>query len=165
MCGFVGYYGKGSDGAIKEAAQKISHRGPDLLGVRQGAGWGVAFDRLSIIDLTDAAMQPFENKDCIVYLNGEIYNYLELQIEHVGMFSPNTKSDVEIIPFLYSKYGLNFLNKLNGMFAMAIIDKNSGHKYLIRDRFGKKPIFYKKNSDGVVFGSEIKKKILKSKIV
>ena len=74
-----------------------------------GKDWRVAFNRLSIHDLSANGMQPFRYDDVIVYMNGEIYNYLELLTEHSREFAPSSDSDVEIVPFLYRKYGLDFL--------------------------------------------------------
>ena len=74
-----------------------------------------------------------------VFVNGEIYNYIELR-EKYKEFNFKTLSDIEIVPFLYNKFGIQFLNYLNGMFSMVIID-NKNKKYLIRDRFGK-PLYY-----------------------
>jgi len=101
-------------------------------------------------------MQPFRDDKVTIYLNGEIYNYIELIIEHQNEFIPKTTCDVEILPFLYKKYGIAFLSRINGMFSMVIIDERTSQKYLIRDRYGKKPLFYHKASKEIVFASEIK---------
>lgn len=159
MCGFIGYYKKNSDEYeldLTSGAQAIIHRGPDMQNSTSGSGWKVNFNRLSILDLSKDAMQPFEYDGVTVFMNGEIYNYVELEKEYEHEFSAKTTCDVEIIPFLYKKYGLNFLNKLNGMFAMVIIDSNSNTKYLIEDRYGVKPLFYKFQNNRLFFASEIK---------
>lgn len=156
MCGFVGVFGDQCQLQMQSAVDAIHHRGPDDSIIEKGEGWSIGFNRLAIIDLSDVAMQPFENERCIVFLNGEIYNYIELIADHANLFTPKSQSDVEIIPFLYEKYGINFLNKLNGMFSIALVDKVTGDKYLIRDRFAKKPLYYLKAKEMLVFGSEIK---------
>ncbi|MFA6136931.1 MAG: asparagine synthase (glutamine-hydrolyzing) [Sulfurimonas sp.] len=165
MCGFVGYFGK-NDIDLEEARKVINNRGPDMHGVKTGSDWKVAFNRLSIHDLSAKGMQPFEYNNIIVYLNGEIFNYIELLEEYKDEFIPTSGSDVEIIPFLYSKYGINFLNKLNGMFAIVLIDEQKELKYLIRDRFAEKPLYYIQDESELLFASEVKsiKKLKKLKI-
>ena len=155
MCGIVGYFGS-KDVDLKPAAQTILHRGPDMQGITSGNGWKIAFNRLSIIDISENGMQPFSFNGVTVVMNGEIYNYRELKEEHQAEFSCHSGSDVEIVPFLYKKYGLKFLHKLNGMFAMAIMDPTAGKYILVRDRYGKKPLFYKQLDGGVYFASELK---------
>jgi asparagine synthase (glutamine-hydrolysing) len=100
-------------------------------------------------------MQPFRYKNILVFLNGEIFNYLEL-IEKEKNFFPKTRSDVEIIPYLYEKYGIDFLKMLNGMFSIILIDEKRDKLFLIRDRYGEKPLFYLKNKKGLYFASEIR---------
>ena len=155
MCGFVGYFGN-EDYNLEEARDTISNRGPDMSSIRYGDGWRVAFNRLSIHDLSDKGMQPFIYNGIIVYLNGEIFNYIELLEEHKREFTPKSSSDVEIIPFLYDKYGIEFLNRLNGMFAIVLIDTKRDIKYLIRDRFAEKPLYYIKDNKNLLFASEVK---------
>jgi asparagine synthase (glutamine-hydrolysing) len=155
MCGFAGYFGPPRRG-LADAARAIRHRGPDMSGVSTGPEWGVAFNRLSIIDLSPEGMQPFVYDGVSVFANGEIYNYLELREQHRDEFQPRSGSDVEIVAFLYRKYGMAFLDMLNGMFAMVILDDRNGKKFLVRDRYGKKPLFYKHDREGVLFASEIK---------
>jgi asparagine synthase (glutamine-hydrolysing) len=158
MCGFVGVFNKKGipDIDLKIASNKITTRGPDMQGIKSGQDWKVAFNRLSIHDLSDNGMQPFEYNGVIVYLNGEIYNYIELLESHKDEFSPKSGSDVEIIPFLYRKYGISFLNKLNGMFAIVIIDEFNNQKYLVRDRFAQKPLYYYLKENNLYFASEVK---------
>ena len=155
MCGFVGIFGK-IDSKLKEAGEKILHRGPDMQKFCSGPDWSVQFNRLAILDLSAEGMQPFEYDGVTVFINGEIYNYLELLNENKSEFKNKTKSDVEIVPFLFRKHGINFLNKINGMFSMVIIDQKSKKKYLIKDRYGKKPLFYSKKENNLYFSSELK---------
>ena len=121
MCGFVGCFGKVDDKVIS-AGNSILHRGPDEQKYIKGNDWSIQFNRLSIIDLSNSAMQPFSFNEVDVYVNGEIYNYIELKKKYENEFTFKTSSDVEIIPFLYLKYGIDFLNQINGMFSMVIID-------------------------------------------
>lgn len=164
MCGFVGYFGDNYYD-LKESAYSILHRGPDNQNLSKGKHWSVAFNRLSIIDLSDEAMQPFRYDKITVFVNGEIYNYLELKKENSVNYNFKSKSDIEIIPILYLKYGINFLKKIEGFFSMIIIDEEKNINYLIRDRFGKKPLYYYKEGKTLFFASEIKalKKILNLK--
>lgn len=157
MCGIVGYYGRDAKEIdLSLAAKAILHRGPDSQTIKSGANWTVAFNRLSIIDVSDNGMQPFSFDGVTIFVNGEIYNYLELKAAHVHEYTCRTGSDIEILPFLYRKYGIDFLQKINGMFAMTLIDEKLGVTYLIRDRYGKKPLFYTSTSRGVFFSSELK---------
>ena len=165
MCGFIGYFShKKID--LKASAKSIIHRGPDQQNISEGADWKIAFNRLSIIDTSNNAMQPFSHDGVKVFVNGEIYNYLELRKMYSKSYNCKTKSDVEIIPYLYRLKGINFLKEINGMFSMVIIDEKLKLNYLIRDRFGKKPLFYVKKNDSLFFSSEIKalKYLLKLKL-
>ena len=157
MCGIVGYSGERVDEIdLSAAANAILHRGPDSQGIQAGRNWKVAFNRLSIIDTSDAGMQPFSFGGATVYVNGEIYNYRELKAAHANEYTCRSGSDVEILPFLFRKYGIEFLQTINGMFAMVLIDEEAGVTYLVRDRYGKKPLFYTSTSSGVFFASELK---------
>ena len=165
MCGFVGYFGKQKLN-LEDAREVIAGRGPDMHGIVYEDSWGVAFNRLSIHDLSDNGMQPFRYDNIIVYMNGEIFNYIELLEEHKDEFVPDSTSDVEILPFLYHKYGMDFLNKLNGMFSIVLIDENNDTSYLIRDRFAEKPLYYYPDEKELIFASEVKaiKKIKKLEV-
>lgn len=155
MCGIVGYFGD-KDVELARAAGVILHRGPDMQSITDGKGWKIAFNRLSILDTSENGMQPFTYAGVTVVMNGEIYNYKELREEHKSEFTCRSGSDVEIVPFLYKKYGMRFLQKLNGMFALAIMDPAEDRYLLIRDRFGKKPLFYLQADGGLYFSSELK---------
>ncbi|WP_434637951.1 asparagine synthase (glutamine-hydrolyzing) [Sulfurimonas sp. NW7] len=165
MCGFVGYFGN-ENIDLENARKSINSRGPDMSSIESGLEWKVAFNRLSIHDLSEKGMQPFRYNDIVVYMNGEIFNYIELLEEHKSEFISKSGSDVEIIPFLYNKYGIDFLNKLNGMFAIVLIDEENDVKYLIRDRFAEKPLYYFYEKNILTFASEVKaiKKIKKLEI-
>src|SRR6266851_285584 len=163
MCGIVGIYERGRTNQVaRELIHKMNetivHRGPDDEGVYTGAGIGLGFRRLSIIDL-QGGHQPISNEDGTIWvmLNGEIYNYLELRrdLEQRGhRFA--TRSDTESIVHLYEEYGEGCFAKLRGMFAIALWDSRERKLLLARDRVGKKPLFYAADSKRIIFGSELK---------
>jgi len=155
MCGFVGYFSN-QNFDLSKASEEILHRGPDFQSIKNGKNWAVAFNRLSIIDLSESAMQPFKHNKITVYVNGEIYNYLELKEEFNDSYKFKTTSDCEVIPLLYEKYGIDFLKKINGFFSIVIIDELKNKFFLVRDRYGKKPLYFYKYLDSILFGSEIK---------
>ncbi len=161
MCGITGYI-NANDAAIERAVlermnQAIAHRGPDDAGfyIRENAG--LAMRRLSIIDVA-GGQQPIHNADKSKWIvfNGEIYNYQALRedLEKRG-HQFYTKSDTEAVIHLYDEYGVDCLQHLRGMFALAIWDERDKTLFLARDRVGKKPILYSHQSNGdLIFGSE-----------
>jgi len=160
MCGFVGFVSKDKDKKkiIKDMADIIVHRGPDSDGYYVNENVALGFRRLSIIDL-DGGTQPIfnENKDKVIVFNGEIYNYKEIKdvlIEKGHKFS--TESDTEVILHGYEEYKEEILNKLRGMFAFVIYDIKNDSLFGARDFYGIKPMYYYKNKDNFMFGSEIK---------
>ena len=157
MCGFVGIFGAQSESFdLASSINLLRHRGPDDSSFSSGKYWSIGFSRLAILDLSKNGMQPFQNASCAVFYNGEIYNFKELQKRFNKEFSPQSSSDGEILPFLFSEYGIKFLDMINGMFSMIVIDKQNNEVFLIRDRFAKKPFFYKHFGENTIFGSEIK---------
>ena len=174
MCGFIGFVGlgfKNTDFAFSEALQKIEHRGPDDYGIEQGEWWKLGFRRLSILDLSSAGHQPMNSstRNSIIVFNGELYNYREIsKILISNGISLKGDSDTEVFLNYYEFLNGNIpllLEKCNGMFSFAIIDKLKCKLYLGRDRLGVKPIYFSYTNQGVVFGSEIKsiKPLLKFK--
>lgn len=143
---------------LRRMAQVLTHRGPDEEGFYTSGPVGLAHRRLSIIDLA-SGQQPMESPDgqvCVVF-NGEVYNYPELKAEltqqgHVF----RTTSDTEVLLALYRCYGLEAFARVNGMLACAFWDQRTRQLVLVRDRFGKKPLFYYADAQRLVFGSEIK---------
>ena len=140
----------------------IRHRGPDQFGIYRFAGpqssVGLGNARLSIIDLS-GGQQPISNEDGTKWIvfNGEIFNYIELRaqlIEQGHRFT--THGDTEVIVHLFEQYGPNCLEHLNGQFSLAIWDEKTEELFLARDRCGIRPLFYTRQSDSLVFGSEIK---------
>jgi asparagine synthase (glutamine-hydrolysing) len=159
MCGIAGFIGKESF-AKRDVIQKmlvaINHRGPDSSSITEIDDVIIGFNRLSINDLSNNGMQPFETEHCSVFSNGEIYNHKELKRKYDLYPKLKGSSDIEIIPHLYERLGFEFLNELNGGFAIVIYDKMSKSIHLILDRFGKKPLYYYQVSDGFYFASELK---------
>lgn len=165
MCGIIGFHsGKGiriDDTSAKQMLGVLSHRGPDAEGIYNEGELFFGHLRLSILDLSQAANQPMHShcgRYVMVY-NGEIYNYREIQQElsraRAG-FAPRTTSDSESILEAFAQWGISFVDKLNGMFAIAIWDKHEKKIYLFRDRLGIKPIYYFHHKDIFAFASELK---------
>lgn len=162
MCGIFGYFdrdGRSLDNqALMAMAGSIRHRGPDGQGTFAEPGIALGNLRLSIIDV-EGGSQPFISDDGNIVLvqNGEIFNHVELADELKGTpHACRTHSDTEVLLRLYEKHGIDFLSKLNGMFAIAIFDRRHDRLYLIRDRIGVKPLYLHHQSGRTVFGSEIK---------
>ena len=163
MCGIAGIVSATresniTEGLVREMCDRIIHRGPDDEGIFVEDGAGLGMRRLSIIDLS-GGHQPVFNEDrsaWIVY-NGEIYNFLELRAElEKSGHRFYTKTDTEVIIHLYEEMGADCVQKLRGMFALAIYDKANRKLLLARDRLGKKPLHYAMLKDKLYFGSEIK---------
>lgn len=136
----------------------ISHRGPDDWGIFRSPGAAIGNQRLSIIDL-DGGHQPFMSDDgnIAVVQNGEIFNHIELAADLAKSgYHCRTHSDTEVLLRLYEKEGIGFLNKLNGMFSIAIFDAREQSMYIARDRIGVKPLYLHDNGVQLTFASEIK---------
>ena len=161
MCGINGVYGleKLSDpqAIIQLMNDSVAHRGPDAEGVFTGDNVVLGHRRLSIIDTSSDGNQPFYSADgnLVMVFNGEIYNYLELK-EQLSDFTFKTASDTEVLLAAYTKWGISFLGRLNGMFALAIWDKRTRELFLARDRMGIKPLYIGRHESGIVFSSEIR---------
>lgn len=144
---------------IQKMARSIEHRGPDDEGIYLEGFVGLGHRRLSVMDLSSDARQPMVNKERNIWVvfNGEIYNFLRLkrELEQEG-YSFCSKSDTEVLLYLYQKEGVACLEKLRGMFAFAIWDERKQLLFMARDRMGKKPLFYTRTSNSFVFASEIK---------
>ncbi len=160
MCAIFGVLGDYDSNIAKYALGVMEHRGPDYCGILEEEGIFFAHNRLSIIDENSRSHQPFKHEQILLSFNGEIYNFQELRKSLDYDFV--TGSDTEVILAAYLQYGVNFVNYLRGMFAIAIYDGKQ--LYLFRDRFGKKPLYYYCDNKTFVFASEIKgvKPFLKS---
>lgn len=161
MCGITGIFSvkKVSElqNRIHAMNNSIIHRGPDAGGFIIDENIALGHRRLSIIDTSVSANQPMISKSKIwnLVFNGEIYNFNEIKSELKYVFKTN--SDTEVILAAVEEKGIKwFLNKANGMFAIALYNTKTKHLYLIRDRLGIKPLFYFNNGEKLVFSSEIK---------
>lgn len=164
MCGITGklYFNHDKNvmpDEIKRMTDKLSHRGPDDEGIFLNGNIGLGHRRLSILDLSSAGHQPMPDKYGKVHIvfNGEIYNFLELkkELEKDGIVF-HSKTDTEVIIYLYEKYGPNCVKMLNGMFTFAIWDAEKRHLFLARDHIGKKPLKYYFDNNCFIFASELK---------
>jgi asparagine synthase (glutamine-hydrolysing) len=163
MCGIAGIYNYKREAPVDLAplqamARSLEHRGPDDERFHRDGPLGLAFRRLSIIDLEKGA-QPISNEDGSVrsMVNGEIYNFKELRedLEAKG-HTFRTNADSEVIPHLYEEYGASFPALLRGMFAIGVWDVRERKLLLVRDRLGIKPLYYWDDGSSFVFASEIK---------
>ncbi len=165
MCGIAGIFNLNGQGTVDRellsAMNEVQHhRGPDEGGVWLGDGIGLAHRRLSIIDLSVLGRQPMTNdsETVVVVFNGEIYNFQELRsqlIEKGYIF--RSKTDTEVIVHGWSEWGEGVIERLRGMFAIAIWDVKQKQLFIARDRLGIKPLFYASSDDGCfLFGSELK---------
>ena len=161
MCGFVGFTNKINDASIVlgKMMDRIKHRGPDSDGKYVDEQIAMGFLRLSIIDLSDQGSQPIfnEDKSLVLTFNGEIYNYKDLREELVASGHKfYTQTDSEVLIHGYEQWGEDMLDKLRGMFAFVIFNKNTNEVFGARDFFGIKPLYYAKMGETLMWGSEIK---------
>lgn len=143
---------------IRPMMTKMHHRGPDDIGIFLNPGLAFGFVRLSIIDLSPAGHQPFQSPDerYTMVFNGEIFNYVELKEELIALGHQFlTKTDTEVLMHAYMHWGPNMLHRLNGMWALAIYDKEKQEVFAARDRYGIKPFYYSIINEELVFSSEI----------
>ncbi len=163
MCGICGIVNFNTAeavdrGLVEGMANAIAHRGPDDQGFYFGGPVGLGHRRLSIIDL-GGGKQPIYNEDgsCVIVFNGEIYNYADVTCDLIGRGHQfRTRSDTEAILHAYEEYGPDCVKRLRGMFAFAIWDGRHKRVFIARDRLGKKPLYYHRGKDALVFASEIK---------
>ena len=163
MCGLAGQWHPEPQpvdiGRLQSMTRALTHRGPDAEGYFTAPGIGLGHRRLSIIDLAGGA-QPLSNEDHSIHVafNGEIFNYLELRETLLGRGHQfRTHSDTETLVHLYEDHGLDFVDHLNGQFAIALWDGPRRRLLLVRDRVGIWPLFHARLPDGgVLFGSEVK---------
>lgn len=164
MCGIVGLFARDRQAPVDRSVltrmrDSMTHRGPDGAGLWLAQGVGLAHRRLSVIDV-EGSPQPMHSQDerTVIVFNGEIYNYRALRRElrqHGHRFS--TEGDTEVILAAWREWGSRCLERLDGMFAFAIYDRNSRKLFLARDRFGVKPLFTATLPDGTfAFSSELK---------
>lgn len=160
MCGIAGIISnQPTEAALKKMLSTQAHRGPDHTGIFLDPGFaGLGHNRLSIIDLSPEANEPFPDPSGRYYLtfNGEIYNYQELKEELAPYYQFTTTSDTEVLMAAYFYWGKECLHRLNGMFAFAVWDAKEKKLFAARDRFGVKPFHYTIEKDSLYFSSEIK---------
>jgi asparagine synthase (glutamine-hydrolysing) len=161
VCGLVGFAGESTTGERALAAMRdtLRHRGPDGSGLHLSSdGWaGLGFCRLSVIDLSAAGDQPLRNEDGTVHVtvNGEIYNYRALRRELLERgHRLRSASDAEVVVHLWEELGPELVHRLDGMFALAVIDERRGSVLLARDRLGIKPLYYRWDGRTLLFASE-----------
>jgi asparagine synthase (glutamine-hydrolysing) len=156
VCGILGIVGRPTPAAL-DAVDLLRHRGPDGEGRWSGETAGLAMRRLAIIDL-ETGDQPVANErgDVVAVVNGELYNYRELRAElEAKGHTFRGVGDVELVPHLYEEHGERFVERLRGMFALALWDDARRRLVLARDRFGIKPLYLADLPDGLAFASEL----------
>jgi asparagine synthase (glutamine-hydrolysing) len=163
MCGIVGMIGlngrKADPTVIQAMTSSLLHRGPDDGAIKISDSVGFGFRRLAILDLSPAANQPMVSGDgkLILVFNGEIFNYVEIRNELQALgHTFKSSGDTEVLLHAYGEWGRECLHKLNGMWAFVIYDLNRNVLFGSRDRFGIKPLYYYRDQDYALFGSEIK---------
>lgn len=161
MCGFVGFYSKAIENkekVVQEMGDLIRHRGPDSEGNYTDDVIAMGFRRLSILDLKEGG-QPMRSADgnLVITFNGEIYNYKEIKEELIQKgYQFRTTADTEVLLYGFQEYGKEILQKLRGMFAFVIWNKETKVLFGARDHFGIKPFYYAPIGEELLFGSEIK---------
>ncbi len=168
MCGITGFFGendpRGGQERLRSMTDRLRHRGPDAgaTWIDETVGVGLGHRRLSILDLSPAGAQPMHSHDGRYALttNGEIYNYQELRAlveKRRGSIAWRGHSDTEVLLELISEIGVaEALGKLDGMFALAVYDRQDRRLTLARDAFGEKPLYYGRCCQVLLFGSELK---------
>lgn len=166
MCGIVGWANLNSNSSpneedemfLRAMCSRVQHRGPDAEGVFLSESVAIGMRRLSVIDLHTGAQPVFnEDRSIAVVMNGEIYNFQELRkdLKQSG-HKFFTDSDIEVLPHLYEEHGQRMVEKLNGMFAFALWDSRRKRLFMVRDRFGEKPLYYCVFAGKLIFASELK---------
>lgn len=171
MCGICGIWNNPDEASVKRMVDAMEHRGPDDFGVYIDPKVGLGMTRLSIIDTSPSGHQPMATPDRQIWIvfNGEIYNFKEERalLEKKG-YTFKSSSDTEVVLYLYQEYGDACLNRLRGMFALAIYDMRKGpgreRLLLARDPMGIKPLLYFSSGNSLIFGSEIKTILASQKI-
>lgn len=164
MCGVAGIFDFQSRSnstnyrLVNSAIGKIQHRGPDEQGFYNHPNCNLGMCRLAIIDIKGGQQPSWDSHRKIVSVfNGEIYNFKELRELLIGRgYQLTSQSDSEVIPHLYREFGDDFPKYLNGMFAIALWDEKRNRGMLVRDRFGKKPLWYQSAGGKTSFASELK---------
>jgi asparagine synthase (glutamine-hydrolysing) len=163
MCGIAGFFALDGQPAsavvLRRMTEAVAHRGPDGEGVYTDGALGFGHRRLAIIDLTPAGHQPMLSSDgrYIITYNGEVFNFQELRVELEALGWPfHSRTDTEVLLHAYAQWGPRAVERFNGMFALAIWDRQEKRLFLARDRYGIKPLYYAWAGRTFVFGSEVK---------
>lgn len=162
MCGISAVIHPIETHRVRETLDRMNnsmlHRGPDADGIYTNENIGFGHRRLSIIDPENSANQPMLsfNKKWVITFNGEIYNYVELKANELQGISFQTESDTEVILELFQKYGIECLSKLKGMFAFAIHNIETAETFVVRDRYGMKPLYYSMQNNVCFIASELR---------
>jgi asparagine synthase (glutamine-hydrolysing) len=160
MCGISGIFSERPVvlDLVEKSIEKISHRGPDESGFFHHQNCVLGMCRLSIIDVSSGQQPSYnQSRDVVSVFNGEIYNFRELRQNLISRgHQINGFGDSALVPFLYEEYGEDFPSKLQGMFAIALFDSKRKRLLLVRDRLGKKPLWYSLQGGTLYFSSEVK---------
>jgi asparagine synthase (glutamine-hydrolysing) len=159
MCGIFGSANGSGIRLLKssDSLQTLKHRGPDQQGEFVDDMVYMGHRRLSILDLSENGKQPMVSSEAVITVNGEIYNFQELKRELQGKYKFKSKSDSEVILHGYSEWGIDgLLDRIDGMYSFAVYDKKKKFVYLVRDRYGIKPLYYSFHNNSFVWASELK---------
>lgn len=172
MCGIAGFTNlsntsdANNTAVLSNMVKALSHRGPDAQNTWVDSTVSLGHARLSIIDLSEGSNQPLHSSDnrYVIIYNGELYNYRELKLELQRVaqggsqqsYFFKTNSDTEVIIAAYQRWGVDCLDKFNGMFAFALYDKQERSLFIARDRVGIKPLYYTYKNEQLVFASELR---------
>jgi asparagine synthase (glutamine-hydrolysing) len=163
MCGIVGEINlknKIVESEFISMRDTLTHRGPDDAGAEFLNNHSIALGhrRLSFLDLSPSGKQPFSNTEQNIFItyNGEIYNYLEIKEQLKSAYNFKTETDTEVVLAAYQAWGIKCLERFKGMFAFAILDLRVDKLFLVRDRFGIKPLYYYQAENHLIFASELK---------
>jgi asparagine synthase (glutamine-hydrolysing) len=161
MCGIAGLFSKSAEtvshGVVAKMTNALRHRGPDADGFFQEGPISLGHRRLSIIDLSASANQPFMDASgrYVIVFNGELYNFREVR-DTLPDYPFRTQGDTEVLLAAYARWGVEGVRRLKGMFAFAIWDRLEQSLFLCRDRMGVKPLYFSELEGGMVFASEIR---------
>lgn len=162
MCGIAGIIKKDNNNVSKTEVKKmikaIKHRGPDGENIFINGSVGFGHVLLKIQDMSDLSVQPYEYKNLVLCYNGEVYNYKKLKSDLISKgYTFDTDGDTEVLIKLIDEYGLEkTLNLIEGCFAFSLYNKKTNITYIVRDRFGIKPLYYYNDDNRFIFCSEIK---------
>ena len=164
MCGICGRINREKEepgrlrNSVEQMMRLIEHRGPDHGALWNDSRAALGYRRLSIIDLSPSGNQPVLSEDGrkVLVFNGEIYNFLEIKKQFASEIRFTSNSDTEVVLRLYEKFGVDCLRYLRGMFAFAIWDSEKEQLFFVRDRVGKKPLFYSLQNQKFIFASELR---------